>query len=147
MVMPILQTKLYIPPSRPQLAHRPRLDDLLNAGLRCKLTLFALLTGNEGIPAEFAMIAGGAPLASTTLRAGHHSSSGSTSAPFVRAVNLQVAVIQCGLGDEYGHPRKEVRYNLAGRTVLRSDLNGRVHICSDDKQMWLDTETNSPVVW
>lgn len=99
-----------------------------------------LLTGDAGIPAEFAMIAADAPLASTVLKAGHHGSSGSTSAPFVRAVNPQLTVIQVGADNEYGHPRPEVLDNLAGRTVLRNDLHGRVHIYSDGQQLWLETE-------
>ncbi|HMN27308.1 MAG TPA: ComEC/Rec2 family competence protein, partial [Caldilineaceae bacterium] len=101
-----------------------------------------LLTGDAGIPAEFAMIADGAPLASTVLKAGHHGSSGSTSAPFVRAVNPQLAVIQVGADNAYGHPRTEVLENLNGRTVLRNDLHGRIHLYSDGQQMWFDTERN-----
>jgi hypothetical protein len=49
----------------------------LLARLNERLTL---LTGDAGVPAEFAMIAGDAPLASTVLKVGHHGSSGSTSA-------------------------------------------------------------------
>lgn len=105
-----------------------------------------LLTGDAGIPAEFAMIADGAPLQATVLKAGHHGSSGSTSAPFVRMVNPQVAVIQAAAGNEYGHPHKVVLENLAGRVILRNDLHGRVHIYSDGQQMWIDTKTNSPVI-
>jgi competence protein ComEC len=101
-----------------------------------------LLTGDAGIPAEFAMIADHAPLASTVLKAGHHGSSGSTSAPFVRAVNPQLAVIQVGADNDYGHPHAEVLENLAGRTVLRNDLHGRIHVYSDGQQMWVDTESN-----
>jgi len=35
---PILQTKLYIPPLRPELVSRPGLIERLNAGLHRKLT-------------------------------------------------------------------------------------------------------------
>jgi competence protein ComEC len=99
-----------------------------------------LLTGDAGIPAEFAMIAAHAPLASTVLKAGHHGSSGSTSAPFVRAVNPQLTVIQSGADNDYGHPHQEVLDNLAGRIVLRNDLHGRVHVYSDGRQLWVETE-------
>jgi competence protein ComEC len=99
-----------------------------------------LLTGDAGIPAEFAMIAADAPLTSTVLKAGHHGSSGSTSAPFVRAVNPQLAVIQVGADNEYGHPHAEVLDNLNGRTVLRNDLHGRIHLYSDGQQLWVETE-------
>jgi LuxR family maltose regulon positive regulatory protein len=33
MATPLLQTKLYIPPARPELVSRPRLIELLNTGL------------------------------------------------------------------------------------------------------------------
>jgi LuxR family maltose regulon positive regulatory protein len=44
---PLLKTKLYIPPPRPELVPRPRLTKRLNAGLRSgrKLTLISALAG------------------------------------------------------------------------------------------------------
>ena len=41
MTTPLLTTKLYIPPVRPELVSRPRLIERLNAGLHCKLTLIS----------------------------------------------------------------------------------------------------------
>jgi len=38
MATPLLKTKLYIPPVRPELVSRPRLIERLNAGLGRKLT-------------------------------------------------------------------------------------------------------------
>jgi LuxR family maltose regulon positive regulatory protein len=47
MAAPILTTKLYIPPARPELVPRPRLIERLNAGLRaaCKLILISAPPG------------------------------------------------------------------------------------------------------
>jgi LuxR family maltose regulon positive regulatory protein len=45
MVIPLLQTKLYIPPPRPELVPRPRLIERLNAGLHRKLTLISAPAG------------------------------------------------------------------------------------------------------
>ena len=45
METPLLQTKLYIPPPRPNLVSRPRLIERLNAGLGRKLTLIAAPAG------------------------------------------------------------------------------------------------------
>jgi LuxR family maltose regulon positive regulatory protein len=42
---PILQTKLYLPPIRPELVSRPRLIERLNAGLHRKLTLVSAPAG------------------------------------------------------------------------------------------------------
>ncbi len=45
MGIPLLTTKLYIPPPRPNLVPRPRLTERLNAGLHCKLTLVSAPAG------------------------------------------------------------------------------------------------------
>src|SRR5438105_13524073 len=43
--MPILATKLYIPPPRPELVLRPHLIERLNEGLHRKLTLISASAG------------------------------------------------------------------------------------------------------
>jgi LuxR family transcriptional regulator, maltose regulon positive regulatory protein len=43
--MPVLATKLYVPPPRPGAVLRPRLIERLNDGLRCKLTLVSAPAG------------------------------------------------------------------------------------------------------
>ena len=45
MTTPLLSTKLYIPPLRPELVSRPRLTERLNAGLHRKLTLVSAPAG------------------------------------------------------------------------------------------------------
>ncbi len=45
MSAPLLTTKLYIPPPRPNLIPRPRLIERLNAGLHRKLTLISAPAG------------------------------------------------------------------------------------------------------
>jgi LuxR family maltose regulon positive regulatory protein len=47
MATPLLQTKLYIPPLRPELVPRPHLTEWLDAGIRsgCKLTLVSASAG------------------------------------------------------------------------------------------------------
>ena len=45
MATPLLATKLYIPPVRPELVSRPRLIERLNAGLDHKLTLISAPAG------------------------------------------------------------------------------------------------------
>lgn len=61
------------------------------------------------------------------------------------AVNPQVAVIQAGTDNDYGHPHAETLDQLAGRLILRNDLHGRVHLYSDGQQLWIETEKNSPL--
>jgi len=45
METPLLQTKLYIPPTRPELVSRLRLIERLNGGMHCKLTLLSAPAG------------------------------------------------------------------------------------------------------
>jgi LuxR family maltose regulon positive regulatory protein len=45
MATPLLKTKLYIPPARPEMVSRPRLIERLNAGLHRKLTLISAPAG------------------------------------------------------------------------------------------------------
>ena len=45
MAPPLLTTKLYIPPVRPELVPRPRLIERLNAGLHRQLTLISAPAG------------------------------------------------------------------------------------------------------
>jgi competence protein ComEC len=49
-------------------------------------------------------------------------------------------VIQVGAENDYGHPHAEVLDELAGRTVLRNDLDGRIHVWSDGRVLWSETE-------
>src|SRR5512136_1264650 len=42
---PLLQTKLYVPPARPELISRPRLIERLNEGLQRKLSLISAPAG------------------------------------------------------------------------------------------------------
>jgi competence protein ComEC len=100
----------------------------------------ALLTGDAGLPSEATLAGQGAPLQATVLKVGHHGSNTSTGAVFVQAVNPWLAVIQVGADNRYGHPAPEVLATLDGRTVLRNDLHGRVHLWSDGRRMWLATE-------
>ena len=105
-----------------------------------------LLTGDAGLPAEMALLAAHAPVQATVLKVGHHGSKGSSSHSFVEAVNPAIAVIQSGSDNSYGHPHQDTLDRLAGRLVLRNDLHGRVHLYSDGRQIWLETETNLPKV-
>jgi competence protein ComEC len=102
-----------------------------------------LLTGDAGLPAEEGMLRQSIPLAATVLKAGHHGSNSSTGASFLVQVNPLLTVIQVGADNDYGHPHDEVLERLAGRNVLRNDLHGRVHVMSDGRQMWVETERGS----
>lgn len=100
----------------------------------------ALLTGDIGLPVEAELLTAELPLASTILKVGHHGSKGSTGEAFVEAVNPQLAIIQAGVDNDYGHPHTEVLDRLAGRQILRNDHHGRIHITSDGMTIGIETE-------
>ena len=99
-----------------------------------------LLTGDSGQPSEALMLRAGQPVGAQVLKVGHHGSEHSSSPAFIEAVGASVAVIQVGAENRYGHPDPEVLDVLGGRLVLRNDIDGRVHLRSDGKQMWIETE-------
>src|SRR5579859_1943951 len=60
MAMPILATKLYIPPPRPHIVLRPRLIERLNEGLHCKLIFISAPAGFGKTTLVSEWLAGGA---------------------------------------------------------------------------------------
>ena len=72
-------------------------------------------------------------LKSDVLKIGHHGSSSSSSENFLNEVNPQVAVIQSGLDNEFGHPRFKIlkRLERLSIKVLRNDLNGIIGVFTD----------------
>ena len=98
-----------------------------------------LLTGDAGAGAEAQLLRAGAPLPATVLKVAHHGSKFSTDASFVTAVNPALAVIQVG-ENRYGHPDSAVLNRLTGRVVLRTDVDGRIEVSSDGRQVWVERE-------
>ncbi|MBX3014383.1 MAG: ComEC/Rec2 family competence protein [Caldilineaceae bacterium] len=102
-----------------------------------------LLTGDAGIPSEDALLQQAAPLAATVIKLGHHGSNGSSSERFLKAVQPQLAVIQVGAGNSYGHPHPDVLARLEGVTVLRNDQQGRIQLATDGHHLWVAREKTS----
>lgn len=99
-----------------------------------------LLTGDAGIPSESTWLAQGLPLEADVLKVGHHGSAHSTSTGLVEAVDPEWAVIQVGATNSYGHPTEDVLDVLAGREILRTDEDGRIHFATDGTEVWVETE-------
>lgn len=63
------------------------------------------------------------------LKVGHHGSLNATSSAFLNAVDPEIAVIQCGLGNDYGHPHQQVLdmfTNYGNVELYRTDTNGTI---------------------
>lgn len=92
-----------------------------------------LFTGDAEREAELSVLDSGADVSATVLKVGHHGSSSSTSYPFLREVNPEIAVISAGVNNDYGHPHKEVlsRLSDADAEVYRTDKQGDIIFTSD----------------
>ncbi len=83
-------------------------------------------------------------IASDVLKVGHHGSKTSTSEEFLEKVKPEIAVIQCGKDNKYGHPRPETLANLekSGIKILRTDLNGDIKIVSNGNHLQIQNSND-----
>ena len=67
------------------------------------------------------------------LKIGHHGAVTSTTDEFLNAVSPTIAVISCGEGNKYGHPRPETLEKLEKRgiKIYRTDKHGSVVLRTD----------------
>jgi competence protein ComEC len=81
-------------------------------------------------------------LRADVLKVGHHGSSTSTTASFLRAVRPTVALVSVGAGNSYGHPSVHVLASLAtqGATVLRTDRQGTVVVRTDGTTLEIEAQ-------
>ncbi len=88
-----------------------------------------LLTGDIERPAELALLSRGIPRTEIVI-VPHHGSRSSSSREFIAALSPAWAIVPVGYRSRFGHPAAEVleRYRAAGAKVVRTDLEGAVHI-------------------
>ena len=98
-----------------------------------------LLPGDAEKDAEREILAenDAAAMRADILKVGHHGSKNSTMPDFLTAVNPSVAIISAGEDNAYGHPSPELleRLNTAQARVLRTDLQGAVHLLTDGEHI------------
>lgn len=92
-----------------------------------------LFTGDAEAAVERKLVGMGMDLKADVLKVGHHGSNTSTTDSFLSWIKPQVAVIEVGAKNRYGHPRKEVldRLEKNGIKYYRIDMDGMVEIVSD----------------
>lgn len=90
-------------------------------------TIDFLLTADAEAPQEAQMVQT-YNVEAEILKAGHHGSSTSTSAMFLDEVKPKVAILSYGLGNQYGHPHKEVidRLNQWGAMIYSTAESGSI---------------------
>ena len=92
-----------------------------------------MLTGDMEEKVERRLIMAGYYLDSDVLKVGHHGSKTSSSEAFLSAVGPEVAIIQVGTKNRYGHPAPEVLKRLEDYDLkyYRNDLDGDIKLVSD----------------
>ena len=103
--------------------------------LSCVLRISAaggsvLITGDIERAAEYELLDRSQSLRSEVMLVPHHGSRSSSSPEFITAVAPEWAIVPVGYRSRFGHPVPEVleRYRAAGAKVVRTDLDGAVHV-------------------
>lgn len=87
-----------------------------------------LFTGDVEEEGEKFLIAMYPDLRTDVLKVAHHGSNTSSIAPFLSAVQPNIAIISAGERNRYGHPHKEVieRFEKMGIEIWRTDKQGAI---------------------
>ena len=102
----------------------------------------AQFTGDLGEEEEAELLASGRLTPVTLMEVGHHGSAGSSTAEFLEALSPEVAVVQAGADNSYGHPTEEAlsRIREVGTEVYRTDRQGEVTVTTDGVSYRVQTE-------
>jgi len=113
-----------------------RAEELNNTSIVSKLIykdVSFLFMGDAETEVEEQLLEKDFDIKADILKVGHHGSTSSSSEEFLEKVNPDVAVIQCGPDNSFGHPHARVlkRLERVEAQVYRNDRDGRVTITSD----------------
>lgn len=122
-------------------------DSLNNYSIVLRITMgdvSILLTGDAERESEKEMLETypASSLHSTVLKVGHHGSSSSTSASFLKVVDPTYALISLGANNDYGHPHDEVikRLDKSNVQTLLTSEKGSLAFFTDGNTFEICTE-------
>jgi beta-lactamase superfamily II metal-dependent hydrolase len=93
-----------------------------------------LFTGDAEAGTEERLVKKADKVRASILKVAHHGSRHSTTPAFLRAVSPATAVISCGRGNSYGHPKAKTLKALETiAKVFRTDRDGTITVTSDGK--------------
>ncbi|MFH0891204.1 MAG: ComEC/Rec2 family competence protein [Candidatus Falkowbacteria bacterium] len=113
-----------------------RVENLNNSSIVAKLvygdTEF-LFMGDAESEVEKGLLEKNVDLSADILKAGHHGSDTSSSEEFLAAILPEIAVIQVGENNNFGHPSRRIlkRLERIRTQVYRTDLEGTIRLISD----------------
>ncbi len=128
------------PPPAPDAQAPSRNNDPIVLRLRAGERAF-LFTGDIEKEAEVAMLKARADLRSDVVKVPHHGSRTSSTAPFVMATRMPLAIISVGRTSIFGHPNKEVveRWRGNGAQVMTTGEKGTISVVTDGREIKLST--------
>ncbi|MCD2493159.1 MBL fold metallo-hydrolase [Lacrimispora sp. NSJ-141] len=96
--------------------------------------------GDMGEASETDLLEAGVDVEADVYLVNHHGSDTATTEAFLEAVDPSAAVISCGLGNSYGHPREAVLNRLSeqGAEIYRTDIQGTLIVRSDGREIIFD---------
>ncbi len=96
-----------------------------------------LLAGDIELETEQELLNSKVDLSAQVFKVNHHGSDTSNSQEFLQAVNPDIAVIQVGAENDFGHPSRRVikRLERMGVKIFRNDLDGTVKVISDGENI------------
>ncbi|MBU3101745.1 MULTISPECIES: ComEC/Rec2 family competence protein [Clostridium] len=111
-------------------------DNLNNYSCALKISYknsIYLFTGDIETQAEQELIANDYDLSAQVLKVAHHGSKTSSSKEFLAKVSPKIAVISCGINNDYGHPNRETldRLKRLNTIVYRTDISKTIVLISD----------------
>ena len=127
-------------PAEPFLTNATSFTNANSVVLRVSYKKTALLfTGDTEETAETALLKRGDTLRADVLKVGHHGSRSSSKQAFLNAIRPSIAVISCGINNDYGHPAPEVLHNLnaVGAKITRTDRGGAIVVESDGARVFV----------
>lgn len=101
-----------------------------------------LFTGDAEPDTESYLLQKNIDFTSTVLKVGHHGGRHSSTDAFLAKVKPKIAVIQCGMGNDYGHPTPAAMGRLKehGADIWRNDLEGEIKVTSDGTTVFVSAE-------
>ena len=73
------------------------------------------------------------------LKVGHHGSRTSSSKNFIDETTPKYSIISVGNNNRYGHPNKEVLYNLTESKMYRTDQDGSIMFKIKNNKLKIET--------
>lgn len=127
------------------LSPKKQYTDLNNMSVVMKITYGEtsfLFQGDAESQVEKSLLYSDYDLSADVLKLGHHGSKTASSEKYLDAVNPEIAVISCGQGNSYGHPRVAVMEALVERNIdyYTTVDDGDITVSSDGKNIKVFTQ-------